>query len=157
MKKHDSGRELIARTILIHDNCLLVNHSVNKKTGQSYCALPGGHVDPGESCVAAVTRECLEELGIAVTVGDLCFACEQIYPGRSEADGQRHELTLLFHGALHSTPKMQTGKIFSPEAGKNFAWLPLDELKTAPLLPAAIKTFLLDESAPPRYDFSDET
>ncbi len=155
--KHDCGRELIARVILIHNDCLLVNQGFSKKLGQSYFALPGGHVDPGESCAQAVARECFEELEIEVEIGDICFVCEQIYAGRGQNDKQRHELTLLFRGALKTVPQRDGDKILSPEADKNFRWLPLTELAEAPILPRAIKQFLLNETTSPRYAFHDET
>jgi len=157
MKKHDCGRELIARVILVHDDCLLVNQGFSKKLGREYVALPGGHVDPGESCAQAVARECDEELQIEVSVGDLVFVSEQIYAGRGQSDEARHELTLVFRGELKTHPSRDGDQILSPEASKNFRWLPLSQLPDAPLLPRAVKQFLLNEAASPRYAFADET
>jgi 8-oxo-dGTP pyrophosphatase MutT (NUDIX family) len=156
-QKYDSGRELIARVILIHDNCLLVNQDFSKKLGQHYMALPGGHVDPGESCAHAVARECKEELQIEIRVGDARFISEQIYAGRSQDDKPRHELTLVFEGELVTLPKTEGDKVLSPEPSKNFRWLPLAQLPDAPLLPTSIKQFLLNEDTSARYAFADET
>jgi len=94
--KHNCGRELIARAIVIHGGKLLVNQAHNAKTGIEYYALPGGHVDPGESCVAALQRELQEELDAVLDVQDLAFVSESIYPGRHKDDGTRHELVLYF-------------------------------------------------------------
>jgi 8-oxo-dGTP diphosphatase len=38
---------------------------------EGYSALPGGHVDPGETSRAAAVRELLEETGVEVTKDDL--------------------------------------------------------------------------------------
>lgn len=158
-EKYDSGRELIARVVIIQDDCLLVNQGLSKKTGEEYFALPGGHVDPGESCPQAAERELKEELEARIQAGDLLFVSEQIYPGRTKRDGNRHEVTLLFSAQLVQPPREKDGKILSPEKSKNFQWLPLSQIETANLLPRAIKQFLLNQQTPsqPRYAFHDDT
>ena len=93
-----NDRELIARAILWKNDALLVNANRNAKTGESYVALPGGHVDPGEHCVQALQREIEEELAAQCQIGDLQFVSENIYPGRRKSESQRHELTLSFRG-----------------------------------------------------------
>lgn len=154
--KYDSGRELIARVVIVQNDCILVNQGKSKKTGETYFALPGGHVDPGESCVEAARRELQEELETEIQVGDLLFAAEQIYAGRSKNDGNRHELTLLFTATLTKAPHEANGKILSPEPSKNFQWLPLSQLPDANLLPPSLKRFLLEQNSS-RYDFHDAT
>jgi 8-oxo-dGTP diphosphatase len=44
---------------------------------------PGGKVDPGESAGDALRRECFEELGLAVGVGDLAFEVRHTYPEKT--------------------------------------------------------------------------
>lgn len=140
--KHDCGRELIARAIVIHQGKLLVNHSRNTKTGGEYYALPGGHVDPGESCVDALQREFTEELDATITIHDVGFISESIYPGRYKDDRTRHELVLYFYATLpHRLPEHK-GQIRSPEQDKHFQWIELESLPTVNLLPESVKHFL---------------
>ncbi|HEX8235710.1 MAG TPA: NUDIX domain-containing protein [Abditibacteriaceae bacterium] len=159
--KHDSGREVIARGIIIHERAVLVNFSRNKKTGEQYCALPGGHVDPGESCAEALRRELQEELGCDAQVGALCFVAESIYAGRKASDKMRHELVLYFATTLLQLPPTEAGRILSPEADKNFRWLPLSDLEAANLLPPNAKQSLLqlvsNGSVAAYYSFNDST
>jgi ADP-ribose pyrophosphatase YjhB (NUDIX family) len=153
--KHNPKRELIARAIIIENDAVLVNQSSNKKTGEKYFALPGGHVDPGESCVQAVVRELEEELEALISVGDLRFVSESIYPGRKADEEQRHELVLYFDAALRQPLREISGRIHSPEKNKNFRWLPLRELPDANLLPRSAQQFLLKNA--PAYAFDDTT
>jgi len=147
-------RDLIARAVIIQDGALLVNGNTNRKTGQSYVALPGGHVDPGENCVEALQREIEEELSARCQVGTLLFVTEDIYPGREEGEKQRHELTLFFGATLEGETTRADGTVESPEKWKNFHWLSLDELSASNLLPRSAKNRLLNPETP-LYQFTD--
>lgn len=149
------NRDLIARVVLMKDGALLVNQNTNRKTGETYVALPGGHVDPGEDCVTALTREIEEELAASAKIGNLVFVSESIYAGRNPQETRRHELTLIFAGEIYGETT-QGSRVLSPEADKNFLWLPLQALPEANLLPATVKSFLLGHD-PNRYAFTDST
>ncbi len=165
MSKHElPHHELIARGVIIQNNAILVNRNTNTKTGESYCALPGGHVDEGESCPQAFCREIEEELGATAEANDLCFVAESVYAGRHDWDGKRQEVVLYFWAKLTSELREENGQILSPESDKNFVWLPLSQLEATNLLPKSFKTWLikkLDIDAPssnlPLYDFHDST
>ncbi len=58
------------RGIILHGEKLLV---VKGSHGRPYYALPGGHLDPGESPVECIKRELLEELGITPEIGRLLY------------------------------------------------------------------------------------
>ena len=145
---HPSGRDLIARAVILRDNCLLANHGT-ARDGTRYYALPGGHVDPGENCVEALAREFVEELQGEIRVGDLLFVSEMIYGSPS-----RHELVLFFSAEIVLPPREENGRIVSPEPRKQFEWLPLSQLDEAPLVPPALKAFLCEASTA-RYVFED--
>ena len=153
-------RDLIARAIVVQDGAILVNRSRNKKTDEEYFALPGGHIDPGESSVDALVREFEEELDAKVAVYDLCFVSESIYAGRRKSETHRHELVLYFHADLAHELKSNGKEIISPEKDKNFQWLALENLQTSNLLPESIKDYLLAtvaEIETQHYEFSDST
>ena len=58
------------RGIILHEGkMLVVKHSENA----DYYALPGGGLEWGENPIACMTREIVEELGIAPTVGPLLY------------------------------------------------------------------------------------
>jgi len=158
--KNMKDRDLIARAIVVQDGAILVNRSRNAKTDEEYFALPGGHIDPGESSVDALVREFEEELDAKVAVYDLCFVSESIYAGRRKSETQRHELVLYFHADLTEELKGNGKEILSPEKDKNFQWLALENLPTSNLLPESIKDYLLAtiaEAETQHYEFSDST
>jgi ADP-ribose pyrophosphatase YjhB (NUDIX family) len=136
------NRELIVRAIITQDDCLLVNQGTHHQTSQFYYALPGGHVEDGETCIAALQRELQEELALECSVEELCFVIEHLYSGRRENDAPRHELTLYFKATATSTIQQTDEQIISPEATKNFRWLPITSLDEATLLPEISREFL---------------
>jgi ADP-ribose pyrophosphatase YjhB (NUDIX family) len=157
---YNPQRELIARAIVILDGAVLVNRTHNKNTDEDYYAVPGGHVEPKESCIDALRREFREELDAELAIEDMCFVSESIYLGRRREDSIRHEVVLYFNASPIGPLQENNGVIFSPEEKKNFRWLSLTELPDANLLPVALKEFLLNRNSSaqsPRYVFEDST
>lgn len=84
---------------------------------------PGGKVEPGESEAAALVRECGEELGVLVEVGDRVGPAVPVGQGRAvlkvyAARLVRGEPRALEHAELR--------------------WLTVDELADVPWLPADV-------------------
>lgn len=88
---------------------------------QGTWGLPGGLIDLGETLVAAVEREVMEELGITIEVGDLVTTFEPIYRD-GEGKVEYHYVVLEYWAHyLAGTPVAQD------DAGA-FAWARIDEL-----------------------------
>lgn len=60
-----------------------------------YYTLPGGRQEPGESLKEALKRECLEEIGAKVTVGELLHVAD-LYRMKSEGAERQHQLDFIF-------------------------------------------------------------
>ena len=83
----------------------------------------GGKVEAGETKEAALIRECQEELGVTITVGDIFMEVDHVYP----------DLTVhltLFHATIaEGTPqKLEHNDIrwITVEEIDNFAFCPAD-------------------------------
>ncbi|MEZ0494651.1 (deoxy)nucleoside triphosphate pyrophosphohydrolase [Kineococcus sp. TBRC 1896] len=116
----------VAVGILIHDaRVLLALRSADRRAYPAMWALPGGHVEPGESEPEALRRELHEELGITV------LDCE-------DAPTSRLHLTHDAPGTeLHlSTWRVRTWsgqpRNTCPDEHDRLAWFSTDELEQLP-------------------------
>jgi ADP-ribose pyrophosphatase YjhB (NUDIX family) len=79
-------RRISVRGIILHQGKLLCVRLKAYKGSvirdNSYWCLPGGGLDEGESLVAGLEREMLEETGVKATVGNLMYIQQFIYEGR---------------------------------------------------------------------------
>lgn len=82
--------------------------------------LPGGKVEPGEPETIALQRECREELGVEIAVGERVGADLPIGPGR---------VLWVFLAELRSGEP-------HPHEHASLRWLTADELEDVPWLPA---------------------
>ena len=108
--------ELTTLCLLRRGDEILLQNRV-KKDWQGY-ALPGGHVEPGESIVEAVIREMKEETGLTVETPRLCGIKQ--FP----IEGGRY-LVFLFCADRFS------GELRSSEEGK-MEWIPRTALGNYP-------------------------
>lgn len=112
-------RESIELTVLclVHREGKLLLQNRVKPDWRGY-AIPGGHVEPGESVVDAVIREMREETGLTVSHPRLCGIKQ--FP----IDGGRY-LVLLFETEEFS------GTLRSSEEGR-MVWVPREKLSDYP-------------------------
>jgi 8-oxo-dGTP diphosphatase len=82
---------------------------------------PGGKVEPGESDVEALVRECKEELGVEVAIGDRIGRDVHLARGRGV-------LRVWLARLVRGEPR--------PLEHASLRWLAGDELDTVPWLPA---------------------
>ena len=118
---YPSPRVIVAAIIIMDGRVLACERSAPREVAGRW-EFPGGKVEPGESDAEALARECAEELGVRVTVG------ERVGPDVPLAHGRA--VLRVFRVTLLD------GDV--PRALEHTAmrWLATDELMTVPWLPA---------------------
>ena len=132
---------VVVGTAIVRDGAVLAQQRAYPPAAAGRWELPGGRVEPGESDVDAVRRECVEELGVEVAVGG------PVGPDVALANGMllrvyRAELTdpgAVPHPHDHQALRwLTTGRLGSVD------WLPADRV----LLPALRRLLAGTDQAP---------
>ncbi len=103
-----------------------------QEPGLGLWTLPGGRLEVGERLTAACARECKEETGLDVAVGDLVEIVERI---ELDAEG-----AVKHHFVIHDYLVSPIGGVLTPESDAVAAdWLTLEELSRRPHTHGLIK------------------
>ena len=126
-----------AKAIIVRNNAILTISKIDHHG--TYYILPGGGQHHGESLIEAVKRECYEELGIHVKVGDVRFIRDYISDHHefAEFDKGVHQLEIMFECTIENNEQPRIGQI--PDVDQTgVEWLPLLTLENFRLYPRAI-------------------
>ncbi|MEK4664297.1 NUDIX domain-containing protein [Priestia sp. FSL H7-0729] len=140
-----------AKAVIVQDGRLLVIR-LEDQYGTAY-VFPGGGQEKGEELKDAVARECLEEIGQAVNVGELLHIREYI--------GKNHEFA-EWDADIHQVEFYFACSLIDPEAtifeGSNpddhqvaVEWIALEELSQVRLYPKTIGELLLQSGSSSIY------
>jgi 8-oxo-dGTP diphosphatase len=116
-----SRRVIVAAVIVIDGRVLACERSAPPEVAGRW-EFPGGKVDPGETDEQALARECAEELGVRVEVGDRVGRDVPLAGGRA--------VLRVFAVTL------QDGEVPRALEHSTMRWLGADELDSVPWLPA---------------------
>lgn len=116
----------LSASALIVENDKILLIKFEDKTGVHY-NLPGGGVDKGESVIAAVQRECMEEACVDVNVEGLVGSWEYVPELQDFVFGPKQKVGLIFRCSLKagSKPAMPV----NPDEDQiGFEWVPIKDL-----------------------------
>jgi len=126
-----------AKAVIIKNNSILC--TVNRDLLGDFYLLPGGGQEHGETLDKAVYRECLEEIGAAVKVGNLLFVREYISANHelAEFDDNIHQIEFMFScELLEEVGTRQSDKNDAMQIG--VLWVPVNELSQIRFYPGSL-------------------
>ncbi len=113
--------QVVAALIWDGDRFMACQRPAHKARGLQW-EFVGGKVEPGETKSQALIRECREELGITVSVGEVFMEVDHVYPDLTV------HLTLFHASIAEGTPqKLEHNDI---------RWLTVDEIDQYEFCPA---------------------
>ncbi|MCG3179309.1 MAG: hypothetical protein BIFFINMI_01643 [Phycisphaerae bacterium] len=117
------------------DRVLVVEYRDSR--GEAFYAVPGGAVTPGEPLSEVVRRECLEETGAQVQVGDALFVCEFTVGPDPLWDPNEaiHQVEIHFDCRVTGGGQPEPGR--HPDQGQTgVRWMSVAELRKVRFYPA---------------------
>lgn len=138
-----------ARALIIFEEKLLTV-KMRSQAGVFYI-LPGGGQQHGETLRESLVRECMEEVGSQIHVGELLYVREYIGKHNEFDKSHRdfHQLEVVFRCQL-SDPKTVTLGTKKDKKQVGVEWIPLDELAGKRFLPDTIKPFFSGNNFNPK-------
>jgi 8-oxo-dGTP diphosphatase len=121
-RKVTGSRKVIVAAVIITDGRVLACERSAPPEVAGRWEFPGGKVEPGETDQVALARECVEELGVRVEVGD------RVGPDVPLAHGR----AVLRVFAV----RLIGGDVPRALEHTSMRWLGVDELQSVPWLPA---------------------
>ena len=108
-----------------------------------YFILPGGGQERGESLAEALVRECKEELGVDVAVGELLGARDYIAKNHEfAATDHAHQVELMFRCTRTSEAEPALGAVPDPRQ-VGVRWIALAELGQVRFYPRRLAEYLV--------------
>lgn len=136
------------KAVILRDNAVLV---IRKMVGDAgYAVLPGGGQNKDEILTDALKRECLEEIGCEVNVGELLFVREYLSDHHEFAneDPHIHQVEFFFACAAPADYIPMHGS--APDPGQvEVCWADVAALDAIGLYPKALRSLLRDLSQQP--------
>lgn len=126
MESPPTVQVVVALALLDGEGRVLMQRRPQNKAHGGLWEFPGGKVEAGESCDAALVRETDEELGVSLNVVDIFPVFFAVEP----ATESKRQLLLLLFGA-----RSWCGEPRALEAGSTIGWVTRDELVSMPMPP----------------------
>lgn len=141
-----------ARALIIHEQKLLAI-KMRDHTGIFYI-LPGGGQNHGETLREGLKRECLEEIGTEVEVGEFLYVREYIGKNHEFRNSHRnfHQVENVFRCSLPNPDGIGPGTEHDKKQ-VGVEWIPLSELQERRFLPEVIKPFFTADGFDPGTNY----
>jgi ADP-ribose pyrophosphatase YjhB (NUDIX family) len=140
-----------AKAVILHEGRVLLTR--NSDHWGDFYLFPGGGQEFGEVLRDAVIRECMEEIGAEVTVGDLLHIREYIGKNHefAEWDAGVHQVEFYFE-CRPKDPDADTSHGVNPDSYQTgVEWVELERLDQIRLYPKTVGEVLRNKTDAERY------
>lgn len=129
------------KAIIIKEGKILLNKYCNRDI---WYTLPGGGQDHNEDLKSNLQRECLEETGARVEVGDVLFVREFIADHHNPSPGREgyHQVNIIFQCTLTDDNFLPAHQPDPNQTGTE--WVPVEELMNIKLYPLSIRENIIN-------------
>jgi 8-oxo-dGTP diphosphatase len=141
-----------AKAIIIRNERLLLTK--NRDESGFFYLFPGGGQEHGEELKDAVKRECLEEIGQEVTVGELVYVREYIGKNHQFAawDSDIHQVEFYFRCSLVSDDASAIMEGTNPDKDQvGVQWMEINHLDQIRLYPQTLIACIKNNDVDTRY------
>ena len=111
--------EVVVAALVREGRVLLVHRSPNRRAYPGVWDLPGGHIETGETELAALTREMHEELGVQIARGSAIHLCRL----DAGSGGESVRISAWLVGEWQGTPTN-----VAPDEHDDIRWFRSEEL-----------------------------
>jgi len=124
------------KAIIINKDKILLN---KYKKGSIYYTLPGGGQHHNEDLKSNLRRECLEEIGAEVEVGDVLFVREFIADHHNPSPNRAgyHQVNIIFECQIKDTPWISPQEQDNNQTG--IEWIKIEDLLQTNLYPLSLR------------------
>lgn len=130
-----------ARALVLRRGRILLLRKEDPDRGERF-TLPGGTQEPGETLAETLERECLEEIGTTVEVGDLLHVADYFKPRNTLPPTVRHLVELVFDCKVPESYTPKVGHL--PDKHQvEVIWAQLEQLESMPLVPRRLAPYLI--------------
>jgi len=127
-----------ARALIVRQEKILLLRKEGGERGERF-ALPGGGQNLGEPLKETLNRECMEEIGTSVEIGDLIHVADFFKLRETLPPTRRHVVEFLFQCSIDDDYKPHNGQ--RPDKHQiEVVWAKLDEVARLPLFPQYLST-----------------
>ncbi len=127
-----------ARALIVRQEKILLLRKEGGGRGERF-ALPGGAQDPGETLKQALDRECMEEIGTSVDIGNLIHVVDFFKLRDTQPPTRRHLVEFLFQCTIPDDYSPHNGH--RPDKHQvDVVWADLGTLTRLPLFPQYLST-----------------
>lgn len=133
-----------AKAIIIKGDNLLLTKNIDDEG--AFYLFPGGGQEVGETLQDAVVRECIEEVGQQVEVGELLFLREYIGKNHEYAVEDAHVHQIEFYFTCNLVNEFDSEIVpTSPDSHQiGIEWVPIEELTQYRIYPKELRKFIIN-------------